>query len=91
MAISKIGNPTNALPLSSGEAVKKNEVSASPVKTDDAKFSTAAASLAASSPQDSNVEKIASLRAEIANGTYKPNAQAIAGKLLHEAWQMSGR
>ena len=59
---------------------KKTEGGTPISKTDEATFSKQITTPA----NDSS--KVAEIKAKIANGTYKPNATAIAAKLLQEAW-----
>lgn len=35
--------------------------------------------------------KVADIRRQLADGSYSPNAKAIAGRLVHTEWALSGR
>lgn len=54
------------------------------------KLSSTAAGLMASTPEF-DAEKVAAIRQAIADGTFKPNAEAIADKLIANAQELLNR
>lgn len=85
MALNPVNSPSTSVLSSAPEPSRKAPVSAgSPTaKADEASFSAAASSLAAAAPDSAS--RIESIKAQIANGSYKPDSQAIASKMLEEA------
>lgn len=93
MALTPLTTSTSSTALSPQPETARKAGLGAPTsdKADKASFSNAASalsSLAGPAPELDNGQRIAELRAKIADGSYQPNSQAIAGKLLQEAWMI---
>lgn len=75
-----------ARPAAAGTATKAS----TPSESATVKLSSTAASLMASTPEF-DAEKVAAIRQAIADGTFKPNAEAIADKLIANAQELLQR
>ncbi|GIX25736.1 MULTISPECIES: flagellar biosynthesis anti-sigma factor FlgM [Caldimonas] len=75
-----------ARPAAAGTAT----AASTPSESATVKLSSTAASLMASTPEF-DAEKVAAIRQAIADGTFKPNAEAIADKLIANAQELLQR
>jgi flagellar biosynthesis anti-sigma factor FlgM len=87
MSLKPISTTQVTTPPFLGETQKKAASTVETLNSDETRLSASAATLSsAGAGNNQDVARLEALRAQIADGTYRPNPKAIAEKLLQEAW-----